>query len=162
MQHNRPQVQNGPKVVCSSWKWVLPPGDVPHAGKMLGMAMLSQMGGQERTEEEYALLFTKGWISTDACTADQLSRQHCGGCAGLSLDVCSGSKTTSAAAWSMFACPSKTDIQPRPWQVRVDPPQSVVMVHQWSAYGVFRGPSGWGPVRPHLAIVSHPDVFQVA
>lgn len=38
---------------------VLPPGDVPHAGKMLDMAMLSQMGGQERTEEEYALLLTK-------------------------------------------------------------------------------------------------------
>jgi hypothetical protein len=26
---------------------------------MLDMAMLSQMGGQERTEEEYALLLTK-------------------------------------------------------------------------------------------------------
>jgi SAM-dependent methyltransferase len=37
---------------------VLPAGDVPHPGKMLDMAMLSQMGGQEGTEEEYALLLT--------------------------------------------------------------------------------------------------------
>jgi hypothetical protein len=33
---------------------VLPPGDAPHRGKMLDMAMLAMMGGQERTEAEYA------------------------------------------------------------------------------------------------------------
>jgi hypothetical protein len=35
---------------------VLPPRDVPHRGKMLDMAMLVMMGGQERTEAEYAVL----------------------------------------------------------------------------------------------------------
>jgi hypothetical protein len=38
---------------------VLPPGDTPHPGKMLDMTMLVQMGGQERTEAEYATLLRK-------------------------------------------------------------------------------------------------------
>ncbi len=38
---------------------VLPPGDAPHRGKMLDMAMLVMMGGQERTEAEYAVLLAK-------------------------------------------------------------------------------------------------------
>lgn len=35
---------------------VLPPGDTPHPGKLLDMAMLVLPGGQERTETEYAAL----------------------------------------------------------------------------------------------------------
>ena len=35
---------------------VLPPGDIPHPGKILDMVMLAAPGGQERTEEEYRLL----------------------------------------------------------------------------------------------------------
>jgi hypothetical protein len=38
---------------------VLPPGDTPHPGKMLDIAMLVMSGGQERTGDEYALLFSK-------------------------------------------------------------------------------------------------------
>jgi hypothetical protein len=35
---------------------VLAPGDEPHPGKMLDMTMLSQVGGQERTEAVYDVL----------------------------------------------------------------------------------------------------------
>jgi O-methyltransferase len=35
---------------------VLPPGDTPHPGKMLDIAMLAVPGGEERTEAEYAAL----------------------------------------------------------------------------------------------------------
>jgi hypothetical protein len=38
---------------------VLPPGDTPHAGKMLDMMMLVGTGGQERTAEEYRALLKK-------------------------------------------------------------------------------------------------------
>ena len=38
---------------------VLPPGDTPHPGKMLDMAMLVVPGGEERTEAEYAALLDK-------------------------------------------------------------------------------------------------------
>jgi hypothetical protein len=38
---------------------VLPPGDTPHPGKMLDMAMLVQTGGQERTAAEYRILLSK-------------------------------------------------------------------------------------------------------
>jgi O-methyltransferase domain len=38
---------------------VLPEGDTPHLGKMLDMLMLVATGGQERTEAEYGVLFTK-------------------------------------------------------------------------------------------------------
>lgn len=38
---------------------VIPPGDAPHPGKMLDMAMLVQFGGQERTGAEYELLLSK-------------------------------------------------------------------------------------------------------
>lgn len=38
---------------------VLPPGDVPHPGKLLDMQMLVGPGGQERTEEEYGTLLDK-------------------------------------------------------------------------------------------------------
>jgi O-methyltransferase domain/Dimerisation domain len=38
---------------------VLTAGDAPHPGKMLDMSMLSQVGGQERTEREYAELLGK-------------------------------------------------------------------------------------------------------
>lgn len=38
---------------------VLPPGDTPHPGKMLDIVMLVAPGGQERTEDEYALLLGK-------------------------------------------------------------------------------------------------------
>jgi hypothetical protein len=38
---------------------VILPGDARHPGKMLDMAMLVQMGGEERTADEYALLLGK-------------------------------------------------------------------------------------------------------
>ena len=38
---------------------VLPPGDTPHPGKILDMVMLVLVGGQERTEAEYAGLLNK-------------------------------------------------------------------------------------------------------
>ncbi|WP_234685286.1 acetylserotonin O-methyltransferase [Bradyrhizobium monzae] len=38
---------------------VVPPGDAPHPVKMLDIAMLVQMGGQERTADEYKLLLGK-------------------------------------------------------------------------------------------------------
>jgi hypothetical protein len=38
---------------------VLPPGDTPHPGKMLDMAMLTVPGGEERTEAQYAALLDK-------------------------------------------------------------------------------------------------------
>lgn len=38
---------------------VLPPGDVPHPGKMLDMVMLVLIGGQERTEAEYSHLLDR-------------------------------------------------------------------------------------------------------
>ena len=38
---------------------VLPPGDTPHPGKMLDMAMLTIPGGEERAEAEYAALLDK-------------------------------------------------------------------------------------------------------
>ena len=38
---------------------VLPPGDAPHPGKVFDMVMLVQLGGQERTEAEYASLLGK-------------------------------------------------------------------------------------------------------
>ena len=41
---------------------VLPPGDAPHPGKMLDMVMLVQLGGQERTESEYASLLGKAGL----------------------------------------------------------------------------------------------------
>ena len=37
---------------------VLPPGDTPHPGKLLDLAMLVMPGGQERTAEEYQLLLS--------------------------------------------------------------------------------------------------------
>ena len=38
---------------------VLPPGDAPHVGKLLDMTMLMVVGGQERTEIEYAELLSQ-------------------------------------------------------------------------------------------------------
>jgi len=38
---------------------LVPPGDAPHPVKMLDIAMLVQMGGQERTADEYKLLLGK-------------------------------------------------------------------------------------------------------
>ena len=38
---------------------VLPPGDTPHPGKLLDMVMLVLVGGQERTEADYANLLDK-------------------------------------------------------------------------------------------------------
>ena len=39
---------------------VLPSGDAPHPGKVLDIAMLVMPGGQERTEEEYGALLSRG------------------------------------------------------------------------------------------------------
>jgi hypothetical protein len=38
---------------------VLPPGDVPHPGKLLDITMLVMTDGQERTEAEYATLLSR-------------------------------------------------------------------------------------------------------
>ena len=38
---------------------VLPPGDIPHPGKILDMVMLVVVGGIERTEAEYSTLLSK-------------------------------------------------------------------------------------------------------
>jgi hypothetical protein len=38
---------------------VLPAGDAPHLGRLLDMAMLVLLGGQERTETEYAMLLDR-------------------------------------------------------------------------------------------------------
>ena len=38
---------------------LLPPGDVPHRGKLADMWMPVQTGGQERTEAEYGSLLGK-------------------------------------------------------------------------------------------------------
>lgn len=39
---------------------VLTAGDAPHPGKILDMVMLAQLGGQERTADEYGALLAKG------------------------------------------------------------------------------------------------------
>jgi O-methyltransferase domain/Dimerisation domain len=41
---------------------VLPAGDAPHPGKMLDMTMLVLLGGQERTESEYASLLSRAGL----------------------------------------------------------------------------------------------------
>ena len=38
---------------------VIPPGDEPHPGKLGDFVMLSALGGQERTAEEYAQLLDR-------------------------------------------------------------------------------------------------------
>ena len=43
-------------------EFVLPPGDAPHPGKVLDIAMLVLPGGQERTEAEYASLLGKAGL----------------------------------------------------------------------------------------------------
>ena len=42
---------------------VLAPGDAPHPGKLLDLAMLVMPGGQERTEGEYAALLRKAGLN---------------------------------------------------------------------------------------------------
>ena len=50
---------------------VLPPGDVPHPGKILDMVMLALIGGQERTETEYASLLDKAGFRLSRVVATQ-------------------------------------------------------------------------------------------
>jgi hypothetical protein len=50
---------------------VLPPGDVPHPGKILDMVMLVLIGGQERTEVEYARLLDKAGFGLSRVVATQ-------------------------------------------------------------------------------------------
>ena len=38
---------------------VLPPGNIPHPGKLLDMGMLVMTGGRERTEAEYGNLLDR-------------------------------------------------------------------------------------------------------
>lgn len=42
---------------------ILAPGDAPHPGKLLDLAMLVMPGGQERTEGEYAALLRKAGLN---------------------------------------------------------------------------------------------------
>jgi len=42
---------------------VIPPGDTFHPGKLTDLQMLALLGGQERTEEEYAILFSRAGYS---------------------------------------------------------------------------------------------------
>lgn len=50
---------------------VLPPGDAPHPGKILDMVMLVLVGGQERTEAEYAHLLDKAGFRLNRVVATQ-------------------------------------------------------------------------------------------
>jgi len=50
---------------------VLPPGDAPHPGKILDMVMLVLVGGQERTEAEYAHLLDKAGLHLNRVVATQ-------------------------------------------------------------------------------------------
>src|SRR4029077_1187528 len=50
---------------------VLPPGDAPHPGKILDMVMLALIGGQERTETEYARLLDKAGFRLSRVVATQ-------------------------------------------------------------------------------------------
>jgi O-methyltransferase domain/Dimerisation domain len=50
---------------------VLPPGDAPHPGKILDMVMLALIGGQERTEAEYAHLLDKAGFRLNRVVATQ-------------------------------------------------------------------------------------------
>src|SRR5882724_8677273 len=50
---------------------VLPPGDAPHPWKMLDMVMLVLVGGQERTEAEYAYLLDKAGFRLNRVVATQ-------------------------------------------------------------------------------------------
>lgn len=50
---------------------VLPPGDAPHPGKILDMVMLALIGGQERTETEYASLLHKAGFRLSRVVATQ-------------------------------------------------------------------------------------------
>jgi len=52
--HCRRAMQAGSRLLLI--EMVLPPGDTPHPGKMLDIAMLAVPGGEERTEAEYAVL----------------------------------------------------------------------------------------------------------
>jgi hypothetical protein len=49
----------------------VPPGDVPHPGKILDMVMLVLIGGQERTETEYASLLDKAGFRLSRLVATQ-------------------------------------------------------------------------------------------
>jgi len=49
----------------------MPPGDVPHPGKILDMVMLVLIGGQERTETEYASLLDKAGFRLSRLVATQ-------------------------------------------------------------------------------------------
>ena len=49
----------------------MPPGDVPHPGKILDMVMLVLIGGQERTETEYARLLDKAGFRLSRVVATQ-------------------------------------------------------------------------------------------
>ena len=50
---------------------VLPPGDAAHPGKILDMVMLVLIGGQERTETEYARLLDKAGFRLSRLVATQ-------------------------------------------------------------------------------------------
>ena len=50
---------------------VLPPGDAPHPGKILDMVMLVLIGGQERTEAEYAHLLNRAGLRLNRVVATQ-------------------------------------------------------------------------------------------
>jgi hypothetical protein len=55
--HCRRAMSSGGRLLLA--EMVLPPGDTPHPGKMLDIAMLTLPGGEERTEEQYAALLDK-------------------------------------------------------------------------------------------------------
>lgn len=57
LSHCRKAMKPGGRLLIV--EMVLPPGDAPHPGKILDMVMLVLIGGQERTEREYAVLLDK-------------------------------------------------------------------------------------------------------
>jgi hypothetical protein len=71
---------------------VLPPGDTLPPGKMLDMVMLVQLGGQERTESEYASLLGKAGLRLTRACPNRFGREHRGSSVGLSESGCVGGR----------------------------------------------------------------------
>ena len=63
---------------------VILPGDTPHPGKMLDMAMLVQMGGQERTSRRIRASSQQSRLSPSPVVPTNSAAEHRGSRGGLS------------------------------------------------------------------------------
>jgi hypothetical protein len=63
LSHCRAAMGPGSKVLLA--ELVLPPGQGPHFGKLLDVAMLALTGGKERTSAEYAALFQRAGLKLE-------------------------------------------------------------------------------------------------